>query len=468
MLGTYLLAVLAAMMSTSATFAQSSDDEVQELREEVRTLRALVERLLEAQAGQADKAGDQGVVEAGKEPDAVAPSALDAESQKQTGRTEISFLSSRQPLGRLPDDAFVTAGDFNGSVRIPGSAGSFRIGGMVQVNANYDVDNKGFQQIGTPPTIPLDGDTEDGEQQTAIHARLSLFNFDYRAPTKLGDFRIFIEFDMFGDGDQFTNDYDVRLRHAGVELGNWRFGQYHSGFVDTFAQPESADPGSPLAVPVLRQPGIYYMRGGHDASNYGFGIENPAFDFGGNTDFIRSESVPTFVAFGRLQREWGYLRVAGLGLQLRSKTEEIYTGGVHLSGRLNTPLTGDDDNLSFGIQIGEGFVHYYSSFIGGLDGVIGDDGDVEATGILGAFVGYQHWWTKRLRSTFMASFFELDSPDLAEPLSYSGGERYTANLFWSPIGAVSLGLEINYNTIETADGSEGEGLRIESVGRFFF
>ena len=393
---------------------------------------------------------------------------IDDSEGQDSSNNESRFLSSRQPIGRYRDDAFVSAGDFSGSVKVPGTAGSFRIGGAVLVNANFDFDNQGFQQIGVPPSIPLDGDSEDGEQQAAIHARFSQFNFDYRAPTDYGDLRVFLEFDMFGDGDEFTNDYDVRLRHAGVEFGNWRFGQYHSGFIDVFALPESADPESPLATPVLRQPGIYYMRGGHEGSNFGVGIENPAFDFSGNASLLRSESMPNFVAFARLQRDWGYIRLAGLAMQMRSKVEDVYTGGGHLSGRLNTPLIGEKDNIAFGIQAGNGFVHYYSSFVGGLDGVIADDGSIETTGILGAYLGYQHWWSDRWRSTFMASFFELDSPALADPLSYSGGERYTANLFWTPIEGVSYGVEYNWNSIETANGSKGDGSRIECVAAFVF
>ncbi|MEO1255886.1 MAG: hypothetical protein AAFY41_13540, partial [Bacteroidota bacterium] len=73
-----------------------------------------------------------------------------------------------------------------------------------------------------------------------------------------------------------------------------------------------------------------------------------------------------------------------------------------------------------------------------------------------------------LRSSFVFSSFELDAPELIDPLSYSGGERYTANLFWSPIESATFGWEVNYQTIETADGSEGEGLRIEMVSRFTF
>lgn len=385
------------------------------------------------------------------------------------GLAQVSDTSdTKQYMGLYPDYAFIRSGDFDKSIKIPGMPGSFRIGGFVQLNANYDIDNQGFQQIGVPLSIPIDGDSEDEQDQFAAHVRLTTFNFDYRAKTKAGDLRVFIEFDMFGNGDEFTNDYDVRLRHAGVELGNWRFGQYHSGFIDVFALPESADPESPLAAPVLRQPGIYYMLGDHEASNFGIGIENPAFDYSGNADLVRSESMPNIVAFGRIQRNWGYLRLAGLFLQLRSKVESVYTGGLHLSGKLNLPFLGEKDNVIFGAQYGEGFVHYYSSFVGGLDGVIGDDGDVQATGVLGAHIDYQHWWSNTLRSTFMVSFFELDSPSLAEGRSYSGGERYTANLFWSPIDAGALGLEVNYNTIETANGLSGEGLRIETVARFFF
>ncbi len=370
---------LAQALALNPAIAQSSADaeidrldEIAQLRAEVEDLRKLVQELLGMPVD--SNPGDN----SGKATSA-------AESNESSELVKRDTFLQRRPIGRVPDDAFVTAGDFSGSVSIPGSAGSFRIGGMVQVNGNYDWDNQGFQQIGVPTSIPIDGDPDDGEKQFGIHARLSNFNLDYRAPTAMGNFRAFVEFDMFGDGDQFTNDYDVRLRHAGVELGNWRFGQYHSGFIDVFALPESADPGSPLAAPVLRQPGFYYMRGTNDGSNVGLGIENPAFDFAGNADLLLSESLPNVVAFGKLQRDWGYVRLAGLGLQLRSRNEEVLTGGVHLSGRINTPKTGPDDNVSFGVQYGEGFVHYYSSFVGGLDGVISDTGDVEATGIEAAF-----------------------------------------------------------------------------------
>ena len=455
------LALLTSLITTLAVIpalAQNADDEISELREEVSELRALVAELLREKERQDDLA----------EPvERLSPS--QSESDVQSSSVVALKTGPRQPVGRFPDDAFVTAGSFDRSINVPGTNGAIRIGGALQVDANFDTDHQGFQQIGTPPTIPLDGTVDDGDQQFAIHARHTRVNFDYRAPTDLGEFRTFIEFDFFGDGDEFTNDYDLRLRHAAAELGPWKLGQSWSGFVDVFSFPETADPGGPLSAPVLRNPGIYYVRGEQQGSNWGIGIENPAGDIGGNTDLIASESAPNLVAFAKLQRDWGYLRLAGLGVQLESDTDQEFTGGIHLSGRLNTPFTGSDqNNIAFAAQAGSGFVHYYSSFVGELDGVISDDGAIEPTDILGAYFGYQHFWSDRWRSTVTGSFFDLGLPLGADPLAHANSERVSGNLFYTPIDGVTLGLEGIYNTLETFDGSEGDGFRIEFVGRFDF
>lgn len=479
------LIVLCALLAMSGV-SHADEDEIVRLRteleqlqqdseaqrNEVEALKELVAELMRSQAVTSDQAAD--VTETEDDPSVIEISAERGTAGSKPSReadadASVGVLSARQPIGRFPDDAFVTAGEFERSISVPGTNGAFRVGGGIQVNSNFDIDSQGFQQIGTQPTIPLDGDIDDGDNQFAIHARLSRVNFDFRAPTEYGQFRTFVEFDFFGDGDEFTNDYDLRLRHAAAELGPWKFGQFWSGFVDVFNVPETADPGGPMAQPVLRNPGLYYLSGEYDESNWGIGIENPAGDLGGATDLIASEEIPNFVAFVRMQRDWGYLRLAGLGLQLKSDNDSDFTGGLHLSGRIKSPFTGSDrNNFSFGAQYGAGFVHYFSSFVGGLDGVVLDNGDVEPTGIIGAFGAYQHFWTGRWRSTITASLFNLDSPIGADPLSYSGGERFSANLFFSPIDGVTLGLEANYNTIETADGSEGEGVRTEAVARFDF
>ncbi|MEM8900009.1 MAG: DcaP family trimeric outer membrane transporter [Bacteroidota bacterium] len=391
--------------------------------------------------------------------------------QAQTDDPEYSdsTRAPRQPLGRFPDDAIVTRGSFERSISIKGAPGAFRVGGNVIVNATFDFDNLGFQQISTQPTIPLNGTSEDGENQFAIHARSSRVNFDYRSPTEIGELRVFVELGLFGiGGGELINEYTAHVRHAVAELGKFKFGQFWSGFMDVFSQPETADPGGPLALPSKRNPAIYYVSGEQTSTSFGVGIENPTADMSGRTDLQRSESLPSLVGFVKLERNWGYVRLAGMTIQQRSTSEDLLTGGVHLSGRLNMPFTGERDNFAFGAQAGEGFVHYYSSFIADLDGIIRDDGSIEATRVLGAFGAYQHWWSDRLRSNVNASFFDFDLPSEMNPFAYAGGYRFGGNLVWTPIIDATFGIELNYDALETFNGSEGDGLRLEFVSRFDF
>ena len=475
------LFLIAISTPTPSFAAQSEDDEVVALRKEVAELKELVTKLMEAQkavlvepiepiAVSKDRAivPDMRADKISKEP-VIASNSNDKAESDNKNKPLGGILAARQPIGRFPDDAFVTAGQFDRSISVPGTSGSFRIGGSVQFNANFDPDNLGFQFISTPPTIPLDGDVNDGSDQFLAHARFSRVNFDFRAPTRFGQFRTFVEFDFFGDGNQFTNDFDLRLRHAAAELGPWKFGQFWSGFTDVFSLPETADPGGPLAAPALRQPGIYYVKGPLDGTNWGIGIENPAADLGGNTELIASESIPTVVGFTRINRDWGYVRFSAIGLELKSDTDSDFTGGAQITGRVYTPFTGSSrNNIAFGGVYGAGFTHYYSSFVGDLGGIIADDGEVDPTEIRGAYLGYQHFWTDRWRSTVTASIFDLDQATGAAADSFANSERYSVNLFYTPIDGATFGLEGIYNNIETFDGSDGEGVRIEFVGRFDF
>ena len=410
-----------------------------------------------------------GIAEGGEtEPAAPATNGDEPDNKNDGQDAKTSILTSRQPIGRVPDDAFITRGTFDRSIALPDGLGSFRIGGNIILNANYDFENFGFQQISVQPSIPVDGSPEASEQQFAAHVRFSRFNFDYRNDTPLGEFRTFIEMDFFGDGNEVSNNYAPRLRHVAGELGNWKFGQFWSGFMDVFSQPETADPGGPLALPSLRQPGIYYVGGDRDGSGWGIGIENPAADLSGNTDLQRSEFMPTFVAFAKIQGSWGYVRLAGIALQFRSTEEDVYSGGAHLSGRINLPFLGERDNISFGAQYGQGFVHFYESFIGGRDGFIDDEGNVDLTTVMGAFGALQYWWSDRWRSTVNFSYLDLDLASGFAPLAYANGYRISGNLVVTPILGATFGFEMNYDRSRTKDDSVRDGLRLEFVSRLDF
>lgn len=454
---------IAALILVGGVNLSAHADEVTELAAQVDALAAVVEKQaaeIEALRTALARIASQASTEA----------SIDAPvSQDDTGI--ILLADSEQPLGRFPDAAIITAGDFEGAIKIPDSQASVRLGGFVRAEGNFDFDSLGFQDVVNHRRIPLDGTPEDGASQSRFHVRNSRFNIDYRRPVPVGELRAFLEFDFFGGGDEFINNYEVRIRHVAAQVGNFYVGQWWSQFTDIAASPETVDFGPPLGQPVLRNPGLRWVKsvGTEGVWRYGFGVENPAGDLTDTEDLFASDAVPNFTGFVEANRDWGRVRIAALALRLDSDEDDTFAGGLNVTGRINTPWFADRDNIVFGLSGGEGFTHYYSVFAGaGLEGVISADGAVEATEILGGYIGYQHWWSEDWRSTFVASAIDLDAPVGSLGSAFESGERYRVNLFWTPQRDVTLGLELSHASQTTFDGRDGDGTRLNAVARIDF
>ncbi len=457
------LSLVAAVLMMGAQVPAQAD-EVSELADQVEALAAVVAQQateIEALRAALSRVAMQ------TEADAIGAPAPDQEDDA----IDILLVDPEQPLGRFPDAAIITAGDFEGAIKIPDSQASVRLGGFVRAEGSFDFDSLGFQDVVNHRRIPLDGTPEDSASQSRFHVRNSRFNIDYRRPVPVGELRAFLEFDFFGGGDEFINNYEVRIRHVAAQVGNFYVGQWWSQFTDIAASPETVDFGPPLGQPVLRNPGLRWVKdvGTEGVWRYGFGVENPAGDLTDTQDLFASDAVPNVTGFVEANRDWGRVRVAALALRLDSDEDDTFAGGLNVTGRINTPWFADRDNIVFGLSGGEGFTHYFSVFAGaGLEGVISADGSVEATEILGGYIGYQHWWSEDWRSTFVASAVDLDAPDGSLGSAFESGERYRMNLFWTPQRDITLGLELSYAAQETFDGSEGDGTRLNAVATIDF
>lgn len=374
-----------------------------------------------------------------------------------------------QRVGRYPDRAIVRPGDFDGSISLPGLGGSLRVGGMVRSELSFDLDNAGNQDAIIPTSIPLDNSTDDGSNQVQFNARNSQVSVDYRRGTDRGLLRTFIEIDFFGDGTEFDNDYGVRLRHAAVGLGNLQFGQFWSLFTNLAATPEVGELIGPHGAPVFRTPGLRWYDTIGDDWNWAVGIENPAGDLSGESPDLASESVPNFLGYLERRGDWGHIRLAGLGQELKSAEDRVFTGAFSLSGQIALPSVARGDNVMFGLQYGSGFAKQYAGFgSAGLEGVVDEEGNLDATETLGAFLSYQHWWSDEFRSTAYASFFDFDQGLAADSDSLTYSFKTAANLFWSPAQNTAVGAEILYVTRETVGGDEGSGVRAQAVAQFNF
>ena len=138
-------------------------------------------------------------------------------------RRRISRLSTER-LKRVEEAAqkapelpptVVSAGDFPGSIRIPGTDAAIKFGGRIRTAAVFTLGPLGSEDRFLTNSIPVEPDDEAAGkgQRTTFSANTSRFNFEMRTPTGAGHMRAFIEGDFFGSSETEKRT-DFRLRHA--------------------------------------------------------------------------------------------------------------------------------------------------------------------------------------------------------------------------------------------------------------
>ncbi|MCU0294010.1 MAG: DcaP family trimeric outer membrane transporter, partial [Thermoanaerobaculaceae bacterium] len=177
--------------------------------------------------------------------------------------------SSVQERPELPPEV-VSAGNFPGSFRIPGSDAAIKIGGMVWTSLIQTMDALGSDDRFLTYSIPVEGTAEAGKgSRLSLWAGPSRFNFDVRTPTAVGQMRAFIEGDFAGDGKTF------RLRHAYGQFRDLIIGHTWSTFSDPDADHWDIDLEGVNAENVQRQAQIRWRRTLREGLRLSLAIEYP-------------------------------------------------------------------------------------------------------------------------------------------------------------------------------------------------
>jgi len=223
----------------------------------------------------------------------------------------------------------------------------------------------------------------------------------------------------------------------------------------------------------------------------------------GNAAFFNAAQniAPDFVARWRIEQPWGHLQagavVRDIALNDGEYVNKSWIGyGGSISGNF---FTWGKDNLTWGVAAGEGIGQMISSmgtgavatnFGGALVGQAFNATDSRsffttnrqlydaAVGgatitTFGARIGYQHWWTPELRSTVD---FSMEHADVST--FYIGvANRNTsnkelnlahANLIWSPVAFVDLGVEGAWGHRVTVGNQKGDAWTMQTSMKFRF
>jgi len=390
---------------------------------------------------------------------------------------KVEAASQKSP--ELPPDV-VSAGDFPGSIRIPGSDAAIKFGARVRTAVVLTLDPLGTDDRFLTSSIPVGVPQSAGDaRRTNISARASRLNIEFRTPGGAQEVRAYFEGDFAGAGDQF------RLRHAYAQYRGFIVGQTWSTFSDPYVEIEDLDFEGVSSENVIRQPQLrYWWTKGKN--RVAVALETPQVSVTGGTGV---NLVPDLIAREFFQSsKGGHVQVAGVLRQIRAQTttgqvSTTWGAGGSVSGVVIVPVKKLTDRVLYQVNAGKGIARYINdlnpndlSTTSGLDAVFDTtSGELRALPVLGWYVGYEHSWkewkqlqTMNLRSTILWSLVTADNFDFMPPDSYKRTNRFALNLVFSPSSRVDAGIEYIYGVRENKDGQSAHANQFQIVGLFRF
>ena len=463
-IGLVLVLVLGAIVSLVLA-PRAHGDELSDLRDAVKKLEARIQVL------EAEKAAAKPAPAAPSEEKAPVAAVQPLPASAAPPYVPPTTLRDNEGAAPRVDNAPIDP-KLKGFFKIPGTDTIMKVGGYAKVDFIYDTKPISTFDYFVTSAIPTSGpDTQRGSQFT-VHAKQTRMNLDMRRDTEAGPARLYAEADWFGDasfGFQ-PGGYKFHLRHAFGQLENFAAGYSFSAFMDNDALPDTLDfegPG-PGAFLLLAQARYTWKAGEH--TNFTVSAEAPSAEVTAPIGSGKS-TFPDITARVRYEADPGHVQLAGIWRRLgwRSGTglsDSTDGYGLNLAGSLKT--VGDDYLVAGGIW-GKGIARYVLDVQGsGLDAAVDASGNLQALEEYGAYAGYTHYWTPKLRSTGVIGWLGMNNKSFQSPTSFKESQYYSANLIWNPYGSLNVGAELLYGQNKTFDGNHANDTRIQMSVQYDF
>jgi len=130
-------------------------------------------------------------------------------------------------------------------------------------------------------------------------------------------------------------------------------------------------------------------------------------------------------------------------------------------------LIGKDD-LRWGVTGGKGFGRYVALNFAN-DAVIDGTGDLDAIAGWAGFIGYRHMFTDALRANlfYAGEWYDNDTAFTGAGANKSSYSIH-ANLFYTPVPKVDVGVEYFHAQRELESGADGDEDRVHLIAKYSF
>ena len=418
-------------LSTQAqTSTQSNQQEIEQLRQEVQALRALVEQ-----------------------------------QQRQTAVVTAHVAATPAPASK--------------PVMKIASGAEFNLYGNIRADASYQAEGgsaaRMYNQINA---VPLEGvgERSDEFKSTLAATRLGM---DFKAPVGAGDKALSgkVEVDFLG-GASFDN---LRIRHAYISYANWLIGQTWSNFAVPDYIPETVDALVYAGGSIKRTPQVRYTSTISPETNLVFAVEDPK----DATITGIKQRLPALTA--RLNHKFAdnlTVSARAMGNEKRVNEDEKMAWGVGLGAKYDvvpgTTLKAD----YYHVKGDSSFVSYANTGV-----ITATNGDLLQSEFDSISVGLTQQFNDKLRGTLGYGYMNFSNDqDYVNALIASTPADATqsnatkankdlwqawANVFYSPTKPLSFGLEYVYGEREalgaaTNGSTKGKDNRINAVAIYNF
>jgi hypothetical protein len=482
-------AAILAVVAAAFCFAQSSPSNLQPLEVRLRQLEDMMKKLQdEMQSVQKELTAAQQAQKAQAAPTpprapAAQPPAPPAYPDVTPPPLPVTYIGTETRTRQTDDDFPVEAPRINneeldptlrGYIRMPGTQTLMRFSGFVKTDFFYDLNVAGLWYGGMVPSS-FPSSPQPGSKNSTVSIRPSRFVAEFRQPLKDDTLKVFVDWDVYGTLGRNTPN----LRSFWGQYKNFLAGQTWSAFGDPDAFPDTLDFHGPPGMMGLRTPQFRYTYPINRHHTIGGSVDKSGTDIPMSTFFgtpIGTQLWPDFVGFYRYENNHGHLHTAAIlrsvgGFVPHTTIPDLkahVTGyGASVSGAWR--LGRLRDNVVFQGIGGRGIANYYNDNYG-LGSDVGFDarGRVVATPTWSASGGYQHYWTKNVRSTAAFGYLRINNTAGDPDTNYHVSRYAAGNIIYQPSALFLMGAEFSYASLRRKNDFEWIARRIQLSVSFFF